>query len=172
MIHIRPETAADQKAIDEVNAAAFGRQAEADLVRRLRQEGALLLSLVAERDGQVVGHIAFSRAHLARSGARQEVVALGPMAVIPALQRRGIGSRLVGAGLNALGAAGPELVFVLGHPTFYPRFGFEPAQDYGIRCQFEVPAEAFMVCVLGDAQQPEGDTAGGTFIYHAAFEAV
>jgi putative acetyltransferase len=171
MMHIRPETVADQQAIDDVNAEAFGRQAEADLVRRLRREGALLLSLVAERDGQLVGHIAFSRGQLARTGEMQDVVALGPMAVIPALQRKGIGSQLVRAGLDALGAAGHELIFVLGHPAYYPRFGFEPAQRYGIGCQFEAPAEAFMVCVRGDARL-EGNAAGGIFIYHPAFEAV
>lgn len=171
MMHIRPETVADRQAIDGINADAFGRQAEADLVRRLRREGALLLSLVAERDRQLLGHIAFSRAHLAGAGTRQDVVALGPMAVIPAFQRKGIGSQLVRAGLNALGAAGHELIFVLGHPAYYPRFGFEPAQRYGIGCQFEAPAEAFMVCVLGEARV-EGNAAGGTFIYHAAFAAV
>lgn len=171
MIYIHPETTADHEAIDDVNTKAFGRQAEADLVRTLRQEGALLLSLVAVCDEQLVGHIAFSRARLERMGASQEVMALGPMAVMPDVQRKGIGSQLVRAGLNALGAAGQGLIFVLGHPTYYPRFGFEPARRYGIACQFDVSAEAFMVCVLDEAHL-EASAAGSTLIYHPAFEAV
>jgi putative acetyltransferase len=76
---------------------------------------------------------------------------LGPMAVRPSHQRRGIGSRLVEAGMSRLRESGVPFVVVLGHPGFYPRFGFRPAAMYGATCEWEVPSEAFMVALLDPA---------------------
>lgn len=129
---VRPEQPADQEAIREVNRAAFGVEGEGRLVDRLRQEGLLRLSLVAEEQGRVVGHIAFSAIRLEG----REVLSLAPMAVLPAFQRQGIGSALVRAGLAALALP----VVVLGHPEYYPRFGFSAAHAAGLRCAWSGPA--------------------------------
>ena len=145
---IRPELPADTAAVRRVNEAAFESPDEADLVDRLRERAASYLALVAVLEGEVVGHIAFSPITLdpARSGLR--ALGLAPMAVLPAHQRRGIGSRLVRDGLEAARRAGAEAVFVLGHPTYYPRFGFEPAAGRGIRDAYGAPPEAFMALEL------------------------
>lgn len=141
---IRPETSDDIPAIRTVNEAAFGRPAEADLVDRLRATGYLLVSLVAVEDDTVVGHIAFSPVRLADAGAQPLGVGLGPMAVLPAYQNRGIGSALVRAGLDACRGQGAAYAVVLGHPDYYPRFGFVPASRFALRCQWPVPDDVFM----------------------------
>jgi putative acetyltransferase len=145
---VRPETAADHDAIWHVHERAFAPSiAEAKLVEQLRAAGDLVpeLCLVAEEDGEVVGHIAHSRAGLA-SG--HEVLALAPMAVLPEHQRHGIGSALVRESLDR--AAGTEfpLVVVLGHPEYYPRFGFEPGAAHAIVDPYGVAPEAWMVHLL------------------------
>jgi putative acetyltransferase len=140
---IRPEREGDIAAIRRLNIDAFGCAAEGALVDRLRSRGALSLSLVAEIDGIVAGHIALTR--VTSHGAAPSGAGLGPMAVLPELQRAGIGSRLVRAGLEACAAAGFGYVVVLGHPDFYPRFGFVPASLFGLDCKWPVPDEAFMV---------------------------
>jgi putative acetyltransferase len=142
---VRPEAGADQEAIRHVHERAFAPStAEAKLVDELRAAGDLVpeLCLVAEEGGEVVGHIAYSRARL-ESG--HEVLALAPMAVLPERQRGGIGSALVRESLDR--AAGTEfpLVVVLGHPEYYPRFGFEPGAAHGILDPYGVPPEAWMV---------------------------
>jgi len=121
---IRPETAADYAAIHEVNRLAFGQDAEANLVDVLRDGGFLRLALVAEVGGQIVGHILFSRLPIITETGVVEALALAPMAVLPTHQRRGIGTLLVNEGLRACREAGHKIVVVLGHPGFYPRFGF------------------------------------------------
>jgi len=121
---IHPETPADFAAISEVNRLAFGREGEASLVSGLRDGGYALLSLVAEVDGQVVGHIMFSRQPIITDSGVVEAVALAVMAVLPTHQRQGIGSRLVEAGLKICTEQGHRIVTVVGHPKFYPRFGF------------------------------------------------
>lgn len=120
----RPETPADQAAITEINRLAFGHEAEAKLVVGLRDGGFVRLSLVAEVEGQIVGHILFSRLPIFTETGVVDALALAPMAVIPSHQRRGIGTKLVEEGLRACRAAGHKIVLVLGHPAFYPRFGF------------------------------------------------
>jgi putative acetyltransferase len=130
-----------------VNRAAFDQEGEGRLVDALRARGAALLSLVAVVDDEVVGHILFSPATIGTvAGA-----ALGPMAVVPAHQRQGIGSELVARGLDFLAARGCPFVVVVGHPEFYPRFGFEPATAYGLTCDWDLPAGVFMVKVLNAA---------------------
>jgi putative acetyltransferase len=145
-IEIRGEHPADPAAIRGVHDEAFGRPEEGALVDALRNNGAVQLSLVASIGGRVVGHVLFSPASVG------EVVGsgLGPMAVLPEHQRRGVGSALVTAGLQKLRAAGCPFVVVLGHPSFYPRFGFEPARSHGIVCEWDVPDAAFMLLVLDE----------------------
>ena len=150
MLIIRPEKPQDIEVIHEVNVLAFGRDNEALLVDALRRSAAFIpeLSLVAEEDGQVIGHILFSRIRIVGRDKCFPALALAPMAVRPDRQRRGIGSALVQMGLEEAFELGHAVAIVLGHPQFYPRFGFRPAADIGIQAPFEVPARAFMVCVL------------------------
>jgi putative acetyltransferase len=125
-IVVRPETSADYEAIRQVNRLAFGQEDEARLVDALRDGGYLRLSLVAERAGQIVGHILFSDLPIITAAGAVPALALAPMAVLPAFQRQGIGSALVRQGLDECRRQGHRIVVVLGHPGFYPRFGFSP----------------------------------------------
>ena len=148
MLTIRPETPEDVASIYYVNEQAFGRKEEAELVEKLRNRAALTISLVAVQKGEVVGHIAFSLAVIESESSNFESITLAPMAVLPAYQGKGIGSQLVRAGLEECRRLGHEIVVVLGHPDYYPRFGFVPAKPKGIDCEFEVPEEAWMVLEL------------------------
>jgi putative acetyltransferase len=148
MIVIRPEKTEDIAAIRNVNEQAFGRPAEADLVDALRRNGKATLSLVAEDDGQVVGHILFSPVTIESGDARLVGVGLAPMAVLPESQNRGIGSLLVRHGLEACRQSGHQFAIVLGHPEYYPRFGFVPASRFGVKCEYDVRDEAFMALEL------------------------
>lgn len=121
---IRPEQNDDREAIWSVNRAAFETDAEADLVDALRQGGFVEISLVAEVDGEIVGHVLFSRLPIITEAGIVDAVSLAPMAVLPGRQRQGIGSRLVKAGLQACRERGHRIVVVLGHPEYYRRFGF------------------------------------------------
>jgi putative acetyltransferase len=132
MLHIRPETSADVAAIHRVNVVAFNQALESDLVVALRANDHLTLSLVAEREGEIVGHIAFSPCTITSPNGDWTALALGPLAVLPAHQRTGVGSALVRAGLAACLEMGHDVVFLLGHPTYYPRFGFLPSQPKGV----------------------------------------
>jgi len=144
LIEIRDEQLDDVDAVREVYRQAFNQEQEGRIVDALRERGVTLLSLVAVTDGVVVGHIMFSPLTVGSLvGA-----ALGPMAVIPAYQRRGIGSQLVERGLARLRDRGCPFIVVIGHPEFYLRFGFQPAASHGLTCEWEVPAEAFMVNIL------------------------
>lgn len=141
MIEIRPEAAADFAAVAALNRAAFGGEEEAQLVYRLRRAGLVIAALVAAEDREVVGHILLSDLRVETdTGAVIRAAALAPMAVAPDRQRRGIGSRLVDAGLQACRDAGIELVVVLGHPGYYPRFGFSAARARHLRAPFSGPA--------------------------------
>lgn len=121
---IRPETTQDREAIWNVNKAAFDGDAEANLVDQLRDGGFVEVSLVAEVDDKIVGHILFSRVTINTTVGTVEAVSLAPMAILPSHQRQGIGSKLVEAGLEACRAKGHKIVLVLGHADFYPQFGF------------------------------------------------
>jgi putative acetyltransferase len=168
MVAIRPERPADHDAVRDLLGRAFGPgSGEAGLVDALRAAGAHVpeLCLVAADGGEIVGHVFFSRARLA-SG--DEVLALAPMAVRPDRQRGGIGSRLVTESLERAAATEYPLVVVLGHPGYYPRFGFERADGLGVRAPWEVPPEAWMALRL-PAHRP---AARGLVTYPAAFDAV
>ena len=123
-LEICPETDEDQKAIWNVNQAAFTGDDEANLVDALREGGYVEVSLVAEEDEHIVGHILFSRLPIITNTGTVEAVSLAPMAVLPSHQRQGIGSQLVEAGLEACRVKRHNIIAVLGHPEFYPRFGF------------------------------------------------
>lgn len=147
---IRPEEPADLDAIRRVNTLAFGRPNEADLVDALRVRFRPFISLVAVWDGAVIGHALFSpvTVHHGPNVDPGEAIALGPMAVHPDHQRVGIGSRLVEQGVEACVERGESLLFVLGHPAYYPRFGFQPARPAGLACMWDVPDDTFMVLEL------------------------
>ena len=150
MAIIREETPKDTADIRRVNKRAFSQPNEADLVDALRRRGAVALSLVAIKDSRIVGHILFSPVTIEPGtieslGSSFTAIALGPMAVLPEYQNQGIGSQLVETGLKMCRKAGHQVVIVLGHPNYYPRFGFVPAKSLGIRCPFDVPNEVFMV---------------------------
>jgi putative acetyltransferase len=145
---IRPERPEDASRIRHVNVLAFGQPAEADLVERLRQACGDSVSLVAEDDA-VVGHILFTPVAVESAGQRILGMGLAPMAVLPDRQRQGIGSQLVRRGLDILRERGCPFVVVVGHPEYYPRFGFQPASTHGLATQWQgIPDAAFMVRVL------------------------
>ena len=167
-MRIRPEAEADRSAVRAVNEAAFETSVEADLVEVLRGKSTQLISLVADREDAVVGHILFSRVTLAQH-AQLILMGLGPMAVAPPHQRRGVGSALVREGLARCKQRAVQAVVVLGHPEFYPRFGFVPASRYAIRSEYDVPDDVFMLVELEEGALAN---ASGVIRYDKAFASV
>ena len=160
---IRPETAADEAAITEVTLAAFetleiSGHTEHHIIRALRAAGALSVSLVAEADGRVVGHIAFSPVVL--SDGTADWYGLGPVSVLPAYQKRGIGSALIREGLARIEAMGAGGCCLVGHPEYYGRFGF--SNPAGLSME-GVPPEVFFALSFG------GVFPLGTVAFHEAF---
>jgi len=145
---IRLEKPEDIPAIRIVNERAFGRPAEADLVDALRRNGKASISLVAVDDGSIVGHIYFSPVTIQSKGTELMGAGLAPLAVIPERQNQRIGSMLVEQGLRLCREDGHPYVVVLGHPNYYPRFGFVPAGRFGIKSEYDVADEVFMVMEL------------------------
>ncbi len=141
---IRKEQAEDVPGVYAVVRAAFARSREPDMVGALRDADALIVSAVAIVGGRIVGHIAFSRVMVGE----QSALALAPVAVAPDRQREGFGAALIRWGLEECRARGERVVIVLGEPTYYGRFGFRPASQFGIECPFPVPSEAFMALEL------------------------
>jgi putative acetyltransferase len=148
MLIIRKETQEDIAAIRSVNEQAFDGTVEADIVEKLRERGALTLSLVAIKDNEITGHIVFSPVKVESERSSFEAIALAPMAILPAYQHKGIGSQLVRAGLEECRRLGYKAVVVLGHPDYYPRFGFVPASTFNLKCEYQVPEEVFMALEL------------------------
>jgi putative acetyltransferase len=146
---IRPEDPTDAPAIREVNVRAFGGPEEAQIVDQLRGVADPYISLVADLDGQVVGHILFTRVTIRKGPAVSDALGLAPMAVVPERQRCGIGSSLVRAGLEACVAASETVVFVVGDPEYYGRFGFRLAAPLGLRFRSPEFDPAFQVMELG-----------------------
>ena len=168
MLIIREETALDHEAVYDVVKRAFESAEHSDgneqyLVAALRKSAAFLpaLSLVAEMDGAVVGHVLFSKVAI---GAHTEL-ALAPLSVSPEYQRRGIGTALVRRGHAAAAALGFHCAVVLGSEDYYPRLGYVPAAPYQIEAPFDVPSENFMVCCLAPAPSP----IRGTVVYAPEF---
>jgi putative acetyltransferase len=145
-VEIRSEHRADAAAIRFVNEQAFETPLEAALVEALRREAAPLVSLVAVEQEAIVGHVLFSPVAFDAPGL--PICGLAPMAVLPARQRSGIGSALVRAGLDQCRRLGFGAVVLVGHPEYYPRFGFVPASRFGLRCEYDVPDDVFMACEL------------------------
>jgi putative acetyltransferase len=145
-VEVRLERPGDHAAVREVNRLAFGRDDEALLVDALRVGGHAVLSLVAEDWGKVVGHVLFSDLPILTRSGTVAALALAPLAVLPARQRQGIGSRLVREGLRACADAGHRIIVVLGHPTYYPRFGFSAALARPLKAPFS--GESFMAVEL------------------------
>lgn len=169
MIVVRPERPEEVVAIRHITQQAFGRLAEANLVDCLRTQGQVIVSLVAEHCQLIAGHCLFSPVILETAEQVRRLVGLGPIAVLPALQRQGIGSLLITHGLEYCRKAGYDGVVVLGHPVYYPRFGFVPASRYGIHCEYTVPDDVFMAIELrpGALQR-----CAGTAKYQPAFKEV
>jgi putative acetyltransferase len=150
-LNIRDEHESEREAVRAVHRAAFGNSQEADLVGLLRAHGKASLSLVALVGNRVVGHVLFSPVSVevmpAESRIEPAVLGLGPVGVVPELQKRGVGSRLIEHGLAACRRGGCHAVVVLGHPSYYPRFGFRKASDHGLFNEYNAD-DAFMVLDL------------------------
>ena len=166
---IRPERPEDARAVWTVHEAAFGRPDEARLVARLRQEVPVGVSLVAESAGRVIGHVFFSPVTIEGERSARPAGALAPVAVLPGEQGRGTGGALIRAGIEASRALGWRLLFVLGDPAYYGRFGFERAAPHGLLYESHAFDGAFQVQELAP-----GALAGVTgFVrYPAAFAAL
>jgi putative acetyltransferase len=155
MITVRRELPEDRETIRQIVESAFAGTAEADLVDQLRDAGKAIISLVATEDERLIGHILFSEVTLAPDGDDSNdtplaAIGLAPLAVLPEFQNRSVGSLLTRAGLDECRKAGYQCAVVLGHPHYYPRFGFVPSVRYGIKSEFEVSDETFMVIELSE----------------------
>lgn len=154
---VRLELTADRNAVHHLNQAAFGQEDEANLVDELRAGGYARLSLVAEDEGQLVGHILFSDLPIHTPGGVVDALALAPMAVLPGYQRRGIGSALVREGLRLAEQRGHRIVVVLGHLDYYPRFGFSPALAEPLASAYSGPHLMALELVPGALQGISGE---------------
>jgi putative acetyltransferase len=148
VVEVRFERHGDEPAIQRVNDEAFGQPDESRIVERVRAAKRSLASLVAVEGATIVGHVLFTPITIEPTGGAVRAAGLGPIAVVPGLQRRGIGTALVEAGLRECARLGQHAVVVIGHPDFYSRFGFRPARDFGLRSQFDVPDDVFMAIEL------------------------
>jgi putative acetyltransferase len=166
-VHIRPEHPDERAEVFRINSAAFPDSQEAFLVDRLRSAIADLISLVAEVEEEIVGHILFTPVTIHQGTQKRSALGLGPMAVLPRYQRQGIGSKLVVAGLEACAAHGEQVVVVVGHPEFYPKFGFLPARPKGLRYKDERYDPYFFVAEL---QEGALEGIAGTVEYHSEFD--
>ena len=157
--------------IQEVVKAAFGQINEAKLIELIRNSPNFIpeLSIVATEDGKVLGHILFSPIVIETKEQIIPALALAPLAVMPARQREGIGRQLVQVGLSKCRELGHAIVVVLGHPDYYPRFGFKKASQFAVQAPFSVPDEAFMVLELKPGAL---SNVSGTVRYPAYFDGV
>jgi putative acetyltransferase len=169
-VTVRTETAEDVRAIDVVHISAFGGDAEAQLVSTLRDSNDYKreLSLVAEIGGRIVGHVLLTRVPLRKGGTEKQVLALGPMSVVPSQSHRGIGSELIQASKKLAREKGYGSIVVLGHPEFYKRFGFMPAKERQVSCNLPAPEEALTVYEV----EPGNLSGGGHVEYPEPFIAL
>ena len=165
------ETPEDIESINRVNVSAFGRLGEAAVVDELRDNCEVFLSLVAKREDEVIGHILFTPVFIEQPGGKPvEGLGLAPLAVSPEYQGLGVGSALCQAGLTAAEKSGSPFVIVLGHPGYYPHFGFELASDYDVACSYpDVPQEAFMIKILDSEKMSD---VSGIAYYRPEFDNV
>jgi putative acetyltransferase len=149
-IVIRAETESDYSKITEINDRAFKGNTEGKLIENLRKKKEYIaeLSLVAEYNNQLVGHILFFPLFIIGENKRSLTLALAPMSVLPEYQNKGIGSKLIKEGLKIAKKLGFESVNVLGHPEYYPKFGFKKASTWNIKSPFDAPDDAFMAIEL------------------------
>ena len=149
VIEIRFERPEDIDEVRLLNTKAFGQPIEGRIVDKLRKSCKRILSLVAISNNEIIGHIMFSPVTIESQEGVIEGMGLAPMAVLPELQNQGIGSKLIEEGLRIIRNTSCPFVVVLGHETYYPRFGFQRASNYGLKSQWEgIPDEAFMVMIL------------------------
>ncbi|MFA6771222.1 MAG: N-acetyltransferase [Dehalococcoidales bacterium] len=153
MLTIRYETSGDYEGIRQINRKAFSRENEAELVDRLRNHNAAAVSLVAEMNGELVGHALFSTVTFQPECPALNAVTLAPLSVIPAYQRQGIGSQLMETGIKECRKKGYGMIFLVGHADYYPRFGFSSAGNKGFKCEYEAPDEAWMVLEVNEVPQ-------------------
>lgn len=166
LVIIRLETPKDIADIFSVTHAAFKQENEARLVNNLRDAGVLSCSLVAEEEGSILGHLALSPVTIKDEDKTHQGLGLGSISVSPSHQRKGIGQLLIRHWLEHYAKASDNLVILLGHPSYYPRFGFKPSAPFGIRWEIQVPEENFMVLEL----RPNAlDEISGIVSYHPAF---
>ncbi len=138
---IRPERPTDYEAVNQVHLSAFPGPDEAQIVARLRANGKAIISLVAEEDDQVIGHVLFSAVQIAGSQVALRGLGLAPVAVLPAYQGQGAGTGMIQLGLKMAHLRGNDYVVVLGDPAYYTRFGFRPASEFGLANEYGVEAE-------------------------------
>lgn len=173
---VRLELPHDVAVVRDVHTRAFGRPDEANLVDALRHQARPFIALVALNGSSPVGHVCFSPVTIEPDGNPSNPLdpliswlGLGPLAVAPEWQRNGVGSLLVRAGLEECGRQGCKAVVLVGHPEYYPRFGFVPASSKGLRCEFPVPDDVFMVKELEAGCL---DDRSGLVRYHPLFSAM
>ncbi len=146
---IRTETTDDHEVVHQINQRAFNAEGEARIVANLRNNCDGIISLVAQLDDRVVGHILFSPVRIEDGDKILHGMGLAPMAVLPEYQHQGIGKQLIEEGLSRIKQTDCPFVIVLGHPEYYPKFGFQRAADYGLKPQWDgIPDEVFMLLVL------------------------
>lgn len=164
-MNVRSEELKDYLIVHNLNTQAFGSEAEANLVDGLRQHAKPYVSLVYEKDSKVVGHIMFSPVTLTGNAALK-IMGLAPVAVDPEWQKQGIGHELIKAGLAKCKELGYLACVVLGHPEYYPKFGFVPSKVFNIKSEYDVPDEVFMVLELEDGYLSHAE---GVIQYHPEF---
>lgn len=169
-MEIRTETLNDYDEVFHLNYLAFNhREDESKLIERIRASEQFVpeLSLVAEEDRKIVGHALFSEAEVVDNENRHKVIVLAPIAVLPVEQKKGIGGKLIHEGLKRSKALGYSYVFLIGHPSYYPKFGFKPARRYGFDLkQFHVPDEVFMVYELTEEPRIKGELRYPSSFFH------
>ena len=170
-IKVRAETADDLRAIDVVNLSAFQGEAEAQLIGELRKSKEFVpdLSLVAELNGRIVGHVVLSKVQFKSAKGSKEILALGPMSVVPSQSHRGIGSELIEAAVARAKPLCYTAIVVAGHPDYYLRFGFKPAKDWGVGCNLPIPEDALTAMELVDGVLENGGTVEYPDLFKALF---